>query len=203
MDIINFPVFALAVLALHALPGPDSLYVVGQTVSRGVRAGALAALGITVGCLTHTLVTAFGFAALLNTLPGLFDAIRVLGALYLIYQGVTLLVVRPSTTQATSTGSPGHSVFFQALLTNVLNPKVALFYLAFFPQFVAAHGTHKTLAYLLLGAFFAVTAGLWALSLAAMAGRISGRINPSGSFSVAFHRVVGVLFAAMGIRLIV
>ncbi|WP_137888396.1 LysE family translocator [Pseudomonas sp. 2FE] len=205
MDIVNFPVFAVAVLALHAIPGPDSLYVMGRSISQGTTAGMLAALGIMGGCIVHTLISAFGFAALLATVPGFFDIIRALGATYLIYQGVKLILSKADKTARLDTQPAELSklgVFSEALLTNLLNPKVVLFYLAFFPQFVAADGLHKTAAYLALGGFFAVTAGLWALGLAIVAGKVIGKLDNQGRFTLVFKRAVGTLFAVLGVRLI-
>ncbi|MGB5957194.1 LysE family translocator [Pseudomonas sp.] len=205
MDIINFPFFAAAVIALHATPGPDTAYVVGRTLAHGRGAGLISALGITAGCLVHTLASTLGFSALIAAVPAAFDAVRILGALYLAYQGVRLILSKPS---VSAEGGGLHAslsyrrLFTQAFLTNVLNPKVILFYLAFFPQFVDPEGVHKPAAYLVLGIYFAVTAGIWASGVVWFAGALGRKLKTSQAKALLLNRAIGALFVGLGAKLL-
>src|SRR5689334_16121935 len=128
-------VFMAAALALNLTPGPDMLYVTARSVSDGRAAGVLSAFGIAAGTLVHIAALALGLAALLAAVPLTYDAVRIAGALYLLVIGVQLLLRQPraGAVRALAPAKLG-TVFAQAVLTNVLNPKVALFFLAFLPQ---------------------------------------------------------------------
>lgn len=132
-------VFLAAALALNVSPGPDMLYVISRSLEQGRRAGIVSALGIGAGTLAYTLTTAVGLSALLLSVPIAFDAIRYAGALYLAYLGLHMLFAKGMRLQRTkgdkSVHMPLRDVFRQGVTTNMLNPKVALFFLAFLPQF--------------------------------------------------------------------
>src|SRR5438094_9019007 len=128
-----------AALALNLTPGPDMMYVTARSVGDGRRAGVVAAFGIGTGTLVHIAALALGLAALLAAVPLAYDALRIAGAVYLVVIGTQLLLrPRAASTAVALPPSPLGTVFGQAVLTNVLNPKVALFFLAFLPQFVDA-----------------------------------------------------------------
>src|SRR5204863_5784822 len=133
--------FILSGLLLNMTPGVDTLYIVGRGTAQGFRAGAVAALGIAGGCVVHTLAAAVGLSAVLATSATAFMVVKWIGAAYLVYLGVTLLLTRSRARvggpSAPAPASP-QRIFAQGFLTNVLNPKVALFFLAFLPQFIAA-----------------------------------------------------------------
>ena len=137
MDWDTFGVFMLATLALNLTPGPDMLYVLGRSVGQGRKAGVVSALGIGAGILVHMAAVALGLSALLREVPAAYDAIRYAGAAYLLYLGVRTWLERGSVgVRGESAPVPLWTVFRQGVVTNVLNPKVALFFLAFLPQFV-------------------------------------------------------------------
>jgi RhtB (resistance to homoserine/threonine) family protein len=199
--------FVLAGLLLNLTPGPDVLYIVTNALRSGARAGVVAGLGITAGCFVHVFAAAVGVGALLAASATAFTMLKWLGAAYLLWVGVRLLLVRAASPsadlQALARMQPPSSlaaVFRGGFLTNVLNPKVAIFFLAFVPQFIAPDTEQKALAFVLLGTLFnvnsvAVNSG-WALAAAWMARH--------GAVQRGMHwldRVAGALFVAFGLKL--
>lgn len=200
-------VFASAVFVLNATPGVDFLLTVSRTLQGGVRAGVSAALGISAGCAVHALAAAFGLAALLALYPAAFLALQWAGAGYLAWLGLGMLrrAWRPAAAGPTSATQPTRSrgfwaEFRQGVLTNVLNPKVALFFLAFLPQFVPAASPNRTLSFLLLGAWFVAQGTLFLLGLVALAAPLR-RLAPGGAGGRALQATGGLLFLALALRL--
>jgi threonine/homoserine/homoserine lactone efflux protein len=201
----HLTLFIASGLLLNMMPGQDTLYIVGRSVSQGRRAGVLSVMGISSGCALHTLAAAFGLSAVLATSAQLFTAIKFAGAVYLIYLGIRMLVDRP-----VATGSePGSgiesdwAIFRAGLLTNVLNPKVALFFLAFLPQFVAPTAESRVLPFLFLGAVFIFNGTLWCLVLVWGASAFRRRLRSGSSSGLFVKRAAGALFVALGVRLAV
>jgi threonine/homoserine/homoserine lactone efflux protein len=195
--------FVLSGLLLNITPGPDTAYIIGRTIQLGWRGGAAAALGISCGCLVHVLGAAIGLSALLMASSTAFLAVKLVGAAYLVLTGLQMLLSRakPLTAITEAGGETLISrVFWQGALTNILNPKVALFFLAFLPQFVAADSPHKTLAFLTLGLIFITTGTLWCFGIAAFAARAAGRIRQSTSLITWINRSLGGLFVYLGVR---
>ncbi len=195
--------FILSGLLLNVTPGPDTAYIIGRSIQLGWRGGAAAALGICTGCLVHVSGAAIGLSALLMASSAAFTVIKWIGAAYLLFAGLQMLLSRsqPIADMAAQGGEISlRRVFWQGALTNVLNPKVALFFLAFLPQFVAADSPHKTLAFLLLGLIFIFNGTLWCLGVAAFAARAASRIRQSGHVVAWINRVLGALFVYLGIR---
>ena len=197
--------FILSGLLLNITPGPDTAYIVGRSVQMGWRGGAAAALGISAGCLVHVFAAAIGLSALLAASSVAFTAIKLLGAGYLLYIGVRMLLAHPTANDnAPTTGTADQlslpQVFWQGALTNVLNPKVALFFLAFLPQFVAADAPSKALAFIALGFIFIFNGTMWCLGVAAFAARAAGRLRQSSRAVLWINRVLGGIFIALGIR---
>jgi threonine/homoserine/homoserine lactone efflux protein len=197
--------FVLAGLLLNITPGPDTLYIVGRSSTQGWRAGAVAALGIGTGALVHVCAAALGLSALLAASATAFTAVKFIGAAYLMYVGVSLILskssTRPSPTAASNRQTSLRGIFFQGFLTNVLNPKVALFFLAFLPQFVLSDAPSKPLAFLFLGVIFDFNGTLWNLFVAWSTARISSRLATGNLFKKWFNRCVGGLFVCVGLRL--
>jgi threonine/homoserine/homoserine lactone efflux protein len=166
-------------------------------------AGAAAALGVGAGCLVHVAAAAAGLSALLMASTLAFGVLKLVGAAYLIWLGVRMLLSGPADFAASAGAVPALSlpaVFRQGMLTNVLNPKVALFFLAFLPQFVAADAPDKALAFLVLGLIFVVNGTLYCLALAAFAARAADRLRRSGPVLQWINRGLGALFVALGVR---
>jgi threonine/homoserine/homoserine lactone efflux protein len=198
----DLALFVVSGLLLNITPGPDTLYILARTASQGWRAGAIAALGIGTGLFVHTFAAALGLSAVLATSGAAFIIVKWVGAAYLIYLGVSLLRAHPTHPPALAMRAAGlQTVFVQGFLTNVLNPKVALFFLAFLPQFVDPGAANKALAFLFLGFVFNVNGTLWNLFVAWSAARMASRLNGSGRFALWLNRTVGTLLLYLGFRL--
>ena len=197
--------FVLSGWLLNITPGPDTLYIVGRSSGQGWRAGAVAALGIGAGTLVHICAAALGLSAILAASAAAFTAVKLMGAAYLLYVGVSLIrsagkAQSPAVTAVAKSASI-RGIFLQGLFTNILNPKVALFFLAFLPQFVGADASSKPLAFLFLGVIFDVNGTLWNLMVAWSAARLSTKLGPSAVFKRWFNRCVGSVFVLIGLRL--
>ncbi|WP_343548082.1 LysE family translocator [Ralstonia sp.] len=210
LGIVNLPFFMLAVFLLNVTPGPDTAYIVGRSVSQGRAAGLLSSLGVSAGCCVHVLAVAFGLTALLAASTVAFTVIKVVGAAYLIYLGGRMLLAPPerddapaekTETPAARRPRPLKSLFMQGFLTNVLNPKVVLFFLSFFPQFVDPHAAHKALAFLALGAVFIAMSTIWNSLVAWVAASVTRRVAGKPGIKRWLDRVVGTAFIGLGARL--
>jgi len=195
--------FVVSGLLLNVTPGPDTAYIIGRSIQLGWRGGAAAAMGISCGCLVHVSGAAIGLSAVLMTSSTAFAVVKLAGAAYLLFSGVQMLLSRPR--PMADMTAPGEAVtlrrvFWQGALTNVLNPKVALFFLAFLPQFVAADSPHKTLAFLALGLIFICNGTLWCFGVAAFAAKAATRIRQSDGVMVWINRVLGGMFVYLGFR---
>jgi RhtB (resistance to homoserine/threonine) family protein len=208
--ITHFGFFVVAVFLLNVTPGPDTAYIVGRSVAQGRGAGLTSALGISAGCCVHTLACAFGLTALLAASATAFTVIKFVGALYLIYLGVRLIFARPAATEATgdvktarAAGAPKslRQLFLQGFWTNVLNPKVVLFFVSFFPQFVTIGSAHKTLAFLTLGAVFLAMSTVWNSFVAYIAGSVTQRFSGKPALKRWLDRGVGSAFVGLGVKL--
>jgi threonine/homoserine/homoserine lactone efflux protein len=197
--------FVVSGLLLNITPGPDTAYIIGRSIQMGWPGGAVAAVGIGCGCLLHVLGAALGLSALLMASSAAFALIKWVGAAYLCYVGITMLLSRsnPAIDSASSGGGAVslRQVFWQGALTNALNPKVALFFLAFLPQFVDAASPHQGLAFLVLGLIFVGNGTLWCLGVAAFAARAANRIRQSGRALLWINRALGGLLVYLGIRI--
>lgn len=202
----DLALFALAVLVINATPGVDMAFTLVSTLRGGVKAGLAAAAGIGAGCIVHTLAAAFGLAALLAASAAAFTALKVLGAAYLLWLAWGMLragLGAPSATAAAPAAAASvapWALLRQGFLTNVLNPKVALFFLALLPQFIDGQAPDKTLAFLFLGAWFIVQGCLF-LALFVLAVAPLARWQPRPAVTRALHWAGGGLFAALAARL--
>ena len=206
----SLPLFVLAVLVLNATPGVDMLLTVGRTLAGGTRAGLAAAAGITAGSVLHVLAAAFGLAALLAVSSAAFMAIKWAGAAYLLWLAAGMLRAAwrpgPVDRQPAEAASVASSAllrvdFRRGLLTNVLNPKVALFVLAFLPQFIAAEAPHKSLAFLVLGGLMVAQGALFLVVLVAVSARLR-RMGHSPTLARSLNALGATLFVAMAWRLV-
>jgi threonine/homoserine/homoserine lactone efflux protein len=194
----SLALFVAAGLALNLTPGPDMLYVAARGASEGRPAGIASALGIGAGTLVHIALVAAGLAALLAAVPVAYLAIRLGGALYLIYLGVRGLLARPTTAAAPLVPAPLGVIFRQGVITNVLNPKVALFFLAFLPQFVDPSRGNPVFQVIALGLIFDTTGTLVNLAVAVGSSRAAARLRSQSGWP---QRVMGGIFIALGVRL--
>ena len=194
--------FVLSGVLLNITPGPDTAYIVGRSAQIGWRGGVAAALGICAGCLVHVFAAAIGLSALLAASSTAFTIVKWVGAAYLIYTGIKMLLTQAASpaTVTVPRATTLRQVFWQGALTNALNPKVALFFLAFLPQFVDAEAPGKALAFVVLGLIFIGTGTLWGLGVAAFAAKAAGRIRQSGRALVWLNRALGAMFIGLGVR---
>jgi threonine/homoserine/homoserine lactone efflux protein len=202
----SYLLFVLASVALALAPGPDMAYVLTRSVAQGRRAGILAALGFNVGGYVHVTGAVLGLSAILARSSVAFSVIKWLGAAYLIYLGLGIFRSRQGPL-VTRKGEPeklnGRTIFFQAFLSDVLNPKVAMFFLAFLPQFVETGSAHPALQILILGATVNMVCLPVNILLACFASGLTETLRRNESFSKWLQRGMGALFIGFGLRLAV
>jgi threonine/homoserine/homoserine lactone efflux protein len=205
-DTSQLLVFIAAGWLLNLTPGPDVLYIVSNALRSGVRAGIVAALGIVSGCFVHVFAAALGVSALLAASATAFTVLKWVGAAYLLWMGVKLLLnpggslVLPASGVDRVPADLGR-VYRQGFLTNVLNPKVALFFLAFVPQFIAPGTTDKVTAFLLLGLLFNLNSLPINVGYAWLAGWASRRLGAVQHAMHVLDRVAGLMFIGFGLKL--
>ena len=200
-DTHSLLLFLAAGLALNFTPGPDMLYVAARGASEGRAAGIVSALGIGAGTLIHITLVALGLAALLAAVPVAYTVVRLGGAAYLIYLGARALRARTALTLANVEAADLPTVFRQGVITNVLNPKVALFFLAFLPQFVDPARGNPALQVVALGLLFHTTGTLVNLGVAVGSSRAAQRLRGVNKAATVLHKFTGALFIALGLRL--
>jgi threonine/homoserine/homoserine lactone efflux protein len=200
----HYPLFVLSGVLLNITPGQDTFYVVGRSVAQGREAGVVSALGIGTGTLVHTLLAALGLSAILSASSVAFGIVKTLGAGYLIWIGIGFLRGRGHDHREGSAGRRAEGrfkLFRQGLLTNLLNPKVALFFLSFLPQFVSPRAESAFPALLVLGLTFLTTGTIWCLALALGSAWFSERMISRSVAGGLLKRLSGLLFLGLGIRL--
>jgi RhtB (resistance to homoserine/threonine) family protein len=199
----DFGLFLAAGILLNLTPGPDTVYILGRSIAQGREAGVASALGISLGSIFHTCAAALGLSAILATSALAFGTIKLIGGAYLIFLGAKMILDRrkqlslPSNFRRRTT----IAAFRQGILTNILNPKVALFYLAFLPQFIDPASNAKVPAFILLGLTFVTTGTIWCLILAWFASVFSERLRANETISQWLNRTAGALFVFLGLRL--
>lgn len=196
--------FIVSGLLLNITPGPDTFLILSRSSSGGRLAGVASALGISAGTFVHVFAAAFGLSAVLATSAEAFTAVKLAGAAYLFYLGVSMLrkkVVVSGVVERPAASLSLRRCFAQGFLTNVLNPKVALFFLAFVPQFIEPAASNKALAFVFLGTLFNFNGTLWATFLALAAASISGRVKSNSGMAIWFNRAIGTIFIGLGVKL--
>ncbi|PXX48069.1 LysE family translocator [Aquitalea magnusonii] len=200
--ITNLWAFMAAGLLLNLTPGPDTFYILGRSTAQGSRVGLLSALGIGLGSVGHTLLAAFGLSALLAASAMAFLAVKLLGAGYLLYLGVKMLRQPGSSVAGDAArlqaARPG-KILREAFFTNLFNPKVALFFLAFLPQFVKPGAT--AVSFVILGLTFVATGLLWCAALALLSARLGEWLRRKG-VAQRLDQLCGGLFILLGINLL-
>jgi RhtB (resistance to homoserine/threonine) family protein len=203
LGIENYALFTLSCILLNMTPGSDTLYLLGRTISQGRQAGMISVLGIITGALVHTLSATFGLSLILMHSAMAFNVIKWCGAGYLIYLGIKAF----RTPNANGSGlkllnqAPLRKIYLQGVLTNVLNPKVALFYLAFLPQFVDVHNNYGALPFLLLGLTFITTGTIWCSIVVTFSALVAEKLKKN-AVSRYLNKITGVIFIALGLKLL-
>jgi len=201
----DFRVFLAAALMVALTPGQDTLYVLGRTVAQGAKAGLASVAGILSGAAIHVVAGALGLSALLIASPDAFLAMKLAGGVYLIYLGIRMLIAKtgPAEIPTEFVSSGFAAIWRQGLLTNFLNPKVALFILAFIPQFIREDAVHKSLAFAMLGSCFFVIGTIWLLCIVGFAAAIGRRLGKHARFGKWLNWIAGALFVLLGLRLLI
>ncbi|MGP5076156.1 LysE family translocator [Psychrobacter celer] len=208
----NYLGFVLAAILLNLTPGTDTMYIITRSVSHGSAAGFYSVLGIISGILVHTVFAALGLSIILINSPLAFTIVKYIGASYLCYLGIKMLMSKQPSLLAnhlpkSSPSAPANSIahwqiYKQGVLTNVFNPKVALFFLAFFPQFIDPSYAHSALSFLILGLSFALTGFLWCSCLALLASKFSADLRKNPAIEVLLNKISGVVFIGLGVKLL-
>nr|WP_313975935.1 LysE family translocator [uncultured Psychrobacter sp.] len=208
----NYLGFVMAAILLNLTPGTDTMYIITRSVSQGNKAGLYSVLGIVTGILVHTVLAALGLSIILANSPLAFTLVKYIGAIYLCYLGVKMLTQKsdsviakglPINDKAASANRLDYGkIYNQGVLTNTFNPKVALFFLAFFPQFIDPSYAHSTLSFLVLGLTFAVTGLVWCLCLALLASRFSKKLRENPAIETILNKISGAVFIGLGIKLL-
>jgi len=196
--------FVVSGLLLNIAPGPDSLLIMSRSATQGWRAGLAATWGIGTGVFVHVFAAALGLSALLATSAAAFLVVKVVGAAYLVWMGIGMLRARGAAAAGETVATKParlRDIFAQGFLTNVLNPKVALFFLAFVPQFIAHDAPSKPLAFVVLGAIFDFNGMLWCHALALSTAFASRRLRVGAAVGRWLDRTMGALFVALGVKL--
>lgn len=199
----NLPLFLLSSFLLWITPGTDTMYVLTRSVSQGRQAGVISVLGINSGVLIHTLFAAFGLSAILATSAWAFTAIKLAGAAYLIYLGLQAWVKQSPQLSNPDIGSmAGWQIYRQGVVTNVLNPKVALFFLSFLPQFVNPKAELGAWPFLVLGVLFVIGSTVWCLLLARFAAMATDTMRRNERISGWLERITGCVYIGLGLNLL-
>ena len=200
----NYAGFVTAAIILNLTPGADTMYILTRSIAQGSRAGLVSVAGIMSGCVVHVLAAAFGLSLILSTSALAFFLVKWAGALYLIFLGIRALT---SKTPAFETQNSRFSdkdlvtIFKQGVITNVLNPKVALFFLSFLPQFINPANAKGPLPFLALGGTFLFTGTIWCLILTKAASRMTQTLRENARIGSWMQKLSGIVFIAFGLKL--
>lgn len=202
----DLALFIVSGFLLNITPGPDSILVMSKSASKGWKAGSVASFGVCSGCYVHVFAAALGLSAILASSATAFTAVKLVGAAYLVYIGLAAVFTRAKQQNGLTSFKPEkvftyRSTFIQGFLSNALNPKVALFFLAFVPQFIDHNASNKAIAFLVLGTIFTFNSLLYCNLLAAFTAFASKKLNVSNRFSHYLNKTIGVLFISFGVKL--
>lgn len=202
--ITGYGLFLISSILLNLTPGADTIYILGSSISNGRKAGILSALGVSTGCLVHTTLAGLGLSVILAKSALAFNLVKFLGAGYLVYLGIRTLLSRTSVLELNPEKrlAEPKKIYFQGVMTDVLNPKVALFFLAFLPQFINPAQGYGPLPFLLLGLSYTTTGTIWCVTLASISSFAAGQINSKLGVSGVLNRVTGVIYIGLGLNLL-
>lgn len=202
--IINYQLYITSCIVLALIPGSDTMFILGQSIANSRKSGIYSALGICSGILVHTFLAAVGLSLILKNSITAFNVVKFLGAMYLVYMGIKSIRTKESLL-VTDEEKPKENLkkaFFQGMITNILNPKVALFFLAFLPQFVDTANTYGALPFAILGLTSFLISGVWCVALSIFASYIATFLKRNESFGKIINKVSGTIFIILGINLL-
>lgn len=203
LGITEYGLFLLSGILLNITPGTDIIYVLSRATVGGRKVGVISAFGICTGILIHTVLVALGLSAILASSKVAFNIMKILGAVYLVYMGIKTIASKETMFQVgTENAQSLSAVFRQGVLTNALNPKVALFFLALLPQFVVPDNPYGPIPFLILGLTFFTTSIIWCLLLAYVASFVSGFLNKNEKVSKFANKFAGVIYILLGLNIL-
>lgn len=204
MTLESYLLFVLASVVLCVAPGPDMIFILTRTLAQGRKAGVMAAVGINMGAYVHLIAAVLGLSAILATSAVAFSVIKWLGAAYLVFIGIQVLRNKQNVALTHESGLKKQSNFrilWQGFLSDVLNPKVAIFFLAFLPQFVNPQSGHPTLQIVVLGITTNVVAIAINLTLVYFSGALTAKLHSNQKISEWLNKTMGVIFITLGFKL--
>lgn len=201
--IVHYEIFFITAVLLNLRPGPDTLFILSRSISQGRITGIYSVLGTSAGCLVHTVFASLGLSIILSQSALAFSIVKLAGALYLGYLGITTLLAKSNTLVLQSGKTASHkSTFWQGLLVDVLNPKVALFFLSFLPQFIEPQNQYGALPFILLGLTFILTGTIWLLILVYFSASITTLLRQSSAAAKLMDKICGSIYLLLGIKLL-
>jgi threonine/homoserine/homoserine lactone efflux protein len=201
MGILHYDTFLMACILLNITPGNDTIYILSRAIAQGNKAGIMSVLGIGTGTLIHTFFAAIGFSVIIAQSPILFNVIKYAGVAYLFYIGLKMIFSRSFVIKLDEPCNEKYkNIYWQAVLTNVLNPKVALFFISFLPQFIDPTYADHYISFLVLGISFTVTGTLWCLLLVFFASVISTALIKNTKTTNFITKASGLILIGLGFR---
>lgn len=204
LGIINYKMFVLSAIILNMTPGSDTIYILSKSSVGGRRCGIASALGISTGILIHTILASLGLSAILLASATAFNVMKIAGATYLVVMGICTILSEKPLLQ-TSTNSEGESAaaaYRRGVLTNTLNPKVALFFLVLLPQFVSAENVFGPIPFLILGITYCTTSTVWSVFLAYISSFVSRLLQKNAHAQKYAQRGAGVIYVLLGLNVL-
>ncbi|WP_299978288.1 LysE family translocator [Desulfobacula sp.] len=200
----NYLGFILAAIILTLTPGVDTMYILTRSVSQGRTVGLVSVAGIMSGCIVHVLCAAFGLSLILSSSAFIFMLVKWTGAIYLIYLGIKTLLEKNKAFEISQSEYAVRDLvktYKQGVLTNVLNPKVGLFFLSFLPQFINPNHVNGPIPFLILGGTFLVTGTIWCLFLSLTAALMTNTLRNNKIVGILLQRLSGMIFIGFGLKL--
>ncbi|MFU1787900.1 LysE family translocator [Mammaliicoccus sciuri] len=201
-DIVSFQLFLITVLIICITPGIDMMFILNRSISQGRDAGIYSALGVSVGAVVHTILSGLGLSVILQTSVVLFTIIKVVGAVYLIYLGIQMFISKQSSISIKKTVYQSRrKLFVQGVITNVTNPKVALFFISFIPQFISVDNQYGPIPFLILGSIFAVMGAITSFIIAIFSSSLTTKLRDNILAEKIINKISGAVFVILGISL--
>lgn len=203
LGILHFETFVVAGILLNLTPGNDTIFILSKSIAQGKKAGMLSVAGIATGSLIHTTLAALGLSLIVARSMLVFTIVKYLGAIYLLYLGYKMITDRSrfdNTLSKTAAQIGPHKIYRDAVLTNVLNPKVAMFFIAFLPQFIDPSYHNSMVPFMLLGITFTITGTLWCLVLANFSSWLFLKLRKNPKVSNYLNKICGVFLIGLGIK---
>jgi RhtB (resistance to homoserine/threonine) family protein len=203
--IIHFETFLIAGILLNLTPGNDTIFILTKSIAQGKKAGIMSVLGIATGSLIHTTLAALGLSIIIAKSVLAFTIVKYAGAAYLLYVGFKMITDKKKLDTPISASTKKVNllrIYRDAMLTNVLNPKVAMFFIAFLPQFIDPDYQNSIIPFMLLGITFTITGTIWCLILASFSSFLFSRLRSNQKFSSYLNKVCGTVLIALGIKIV-